>query len=416
MKKFFSFLLILALLAGLFTGCNTKTSSPTPGNAQNQATSELAGTYSVTIWVSELAGVAELTAKQIKAFQEANPGIIIKASIEGVTESEVGYKVAADVASAPDIFCFAQDQLARLVQAAALNAPGTQASNHIREQNDAASVQAASLSGTLYAYPMTSDNGYYMYYDKSVISDPEHLEAIIADCEKAGKKIRFGLEDAWYTASFFFATGCRSDWTMDANGNFTALEDTFNSPAGLTAMKGMQKLTHSPAYDANAEVFTDAAVVVTGIWNANAAQAHFGKNLAATDLPSFTVDGQSYQLGSFFGSKLMGVKPQSDAKKAAVLSRLAQYLTAEECQLQRYEAFQWGPSNRNAQDAPTVRENLSLTALRQQSRHAVLQNHIHGGWWDVARVLGAQAKNAKTDKDLQAALDNYSQTVQSLLS
>ena len=64
-------------------------------------------------------------------------------------------------------------------------------------------------------------------------------------------------------------------------------------------MKGMQKLAQSPAYDSNADIFTDAGVVITGIWNANAAAEHFGANLGATDLPSFEVDGQSYHLGSY---------------------------------------------------------------------------------------------------------------------
>ena len=247
-----------------------------------------------------------------------------------VTEADAGSKVVADVASAPDIFCFAQDQLARLVQAAALAQPGKGAAETIKANNDAGAVAAASVAGELYAYPMTSDNGYYMYYDTSIISeeDAESLEAIIAACEANNVKFRYALENAWYTASFFFATGCKSNWTMNADGEFTSVEDDFNSAAGLAAMKGMQKLATSPCYDSNADIFTDAGVVITGIWNASAAAEHFGENLGATDLPSFEVDGTSYHLGSYTGNKLMGVKPQNDPKKAAVLSLLAQYLTA----------------------------------------------------------------------------------------
>ena len=394
-------------------GSNTETTAPAQSG---DASAQLAGTYDVTLWVSEKEGVAELTQQQIDAFEAANPGIVINASIEGVTEADAGSKVVADVASAPDIFCFAQDQLARLVQAAALAEPGKKAAENIVAANDAGSVAAASVAGTLYAYPMTSDNGYYMYYDTSIISeeDAESLEAIIAACEANGVKFRFALENAWYTASFFFATGCHSNWSMDEAGEFVAVDDTFNTPEGLIAMKGMEKLAKSPCYDSNADIFTDAGVVITGIWNATAAEEHFGANFGATDLPSFEVDGNSYHLGSYTGNKLMGVKPQTDPKKAAVLSLLAQYLTGEECQAQRYELFQWGPSNKNVQASEAVQANPSLAALAKQGEYGVPQGQIHGAWWDIAKVLGADAKAATSEADLSAALASYEATIADL--
>ncbi len=418
MKKIIALLLVLVVALGV-VACAPATETPTPTTGTNtDPNAALAGTYDITMWVSEKEGVADLTQKQIDAFEAANPGIVINASIEGVTEADAGSKVVADVASAPDIYCFAQDQLARLVQAAALTELGQKAAETVKGANDASSVAAASVAGKLYAYPMTSDNGYYMYYDKSIISDEdaESLEKIIAACEANNVKFRYALENAWYTASFFFATGCKSNWSMNEAGEFTAVDDDFNSAAGLAAMKGMQKLAHSPAYDSNADIFTDAGVVITGIWNADAAAAHFGDNLGATDLPSFEIDGTSYHLGSYTGNKLMGVKPQTDAKKAAVLSLLAQYLTNEECQTQRYNEFQWGPSNKNAQATDTVQANISLAALAKQGEYGIPQGQIHGSWWDIAKVLGADAKAATDDAALQAALDAYKTTIDGLFS
>ncbi len=426
MKKIIALLLALVMVLSL-AACggnngDTDTTGATGGNdnsatgGNEDATAALAGTYDITMWVSEIDGVAEMTQKQIEAFMDANPGIVINASIEGVTEADAGSKVVADVASAPDIYCFAQDQMARLVQAAALAAPGKAASETITANNDAGAVAAASVAGTLYAYPMTSDNGYYLYYDTSIISeeDADSLEAIIAACEENGVKFRFALENAWYTASFFFATGCHSNWTMNEAGEFTSVDDDFSSDAGLVAMKGMQKLTQSSCYDSNADIFTDAGAIVTGIWNANAAAEHFGENLGATDLPSFEVDGTSYHLGSYSGNKLMGVKPQSDAKKAAVLSLLAQWLTNEECQMERYETYQWGPSNLNAQASEAVQANESLAALAKQNAYGMPQGQIHGSWWDIAKLLGADAKAATSEDDLKAALESYQTTIDGL--
>ena len=432
MKKLIALLLALVMVIGLVAcGNNEPAVDPNQGEQQgnnNQpeggeqgeqsGAGELAGTYDITMWVSEMDGVAEMTQEMIDAFELAYPGIVINAQIEGVTEADAGSKVVADVASAPDIYCFAQDQLARLVQAAALAGPGGDIAAKIVAENDAGSVAAASVAGTLYAYPMTSDNGYYLYYNTSIISeeDAESMEAIIAACEANGLKFRYALENAWYTASFFFATGCHSNWTMNEAGEFTSVDDDFNSAAGLAAMKGMQKLAQSTCYDSNADIFTDAGAIVTGIWNANAAAEHFGDNLGATDLPSFEVDGTSYHLGSYTGNKLMGVKPQTDAKKAIVLSLLAQYLTNEECQNMRYERYQWGPSNLNAQASEAVQSNASLAALAKQNNYGQPQGQIHGSWWDIAKVLGAEAKNAADDAALQAALDNYSATIDGLFS
>ncbi len=238
-------------------------------------------------------GVKDLFQAQIDAFEKANPGITINATFEGVSEADVAALIVNDVANAPDIYCFAQDQLARLIQADALAELKESTSYNIKRNNDKSSVTAVSIADKLYAYPMTSDNGYFMYYDKSIISekDAESLEAIIKACEKNNVKIRFALDNAWYMTSFFFGTGCISNWPLDKNGDFISVNDNFNSEKGVIAMKGMQKLAQSPCHDNNADIFTDAGVVVTGIWNAGAAAKHFGKNMGATDLPSFEVDG-----------------------------------------------------------------------------------------------------------------------------
>jgi arabinogalactan oligomer/maltooligosaccharide transport system substrate-binding protein len=430
MSKILALILALLMVVSMFAACGNNTTDETKGNDETTdktddnkgtekpagTTNELAGTYDITMWVSEKEGVAEQFKAQIADFMKDNPGIVINASIEGVAEGDAGSKVVADVATAPDIYCFAQDQLARLVQASALAKPGKKAAENIKANNDAGSVAAATVAGELYAYPMTSDNGYYMYYDKSVITNPESLEKIIEDCEKSGKKIRYALENGWYTASFFFGAGCTSTWAMNENGEFIGIEDDFNSDKGIIAMKGMQMLAQSKAYDSNADIFTDAAVVVTGIWNAEAATAHFGENLAATDLPSFTVDGKEYHIGSFSGNKLMGVKPQTDAKRGAVLSQLAQYLTGEKCQNDRFASFQWGPSNIKVQASEAVQANISLAALAKQNAYATPQGQISGAWWDIAKVLGADAKAATSAEDLQKALDNYDAAIEASLS
>jgi hypothetical protein len=86
---------------------------------------------------------------------------------------------------------------------------------------------------------------------------------------------------------------------------------------------------------------------------------------------------------------------------------LAQYLTNEENQLARFNSFGWGPSNKNAQANEAVKANESLTALAAQNAFATPQGQIAGVFWDNAKLLGAVAKAAKTDAELQKGLDDF---------
>ena len=114
----------------------------------------------------------------------------------------------------------------------------------------------------------------------------------------------------------------------------------------------------------------------------------------------------------------MGVKPQEDAKKAAVLQQLALYLTGEECQVERYTTpgIGWGPSNMAAQANEAVKNDLLLSALNLQNKHSVVQGQVHGSWWDFGKNYAAAAKKAKTDEDLQAALDAYQKAMDGIFS
>lgn len=419
MKKNYFLGLSALLLVGLMASCGKPSEEPS-------AEADLSGTYDITVWVSEVEGVKELTQTQIDAFEEANPGIVINAEVEGVSEAESATLMITDVESGADLFCFAQDQLSRLVQAGALNKLGVAASQTVTELNDSGAVKAASVNNDLYCYPLTSDNGYFMFYDKSVIQESslDSLEAILADCEAAGRNFSFECETSgWYNASWFFATGCHSNWSTDpADGSkFTSVDDNFNSEAGLIALKGMQKLLKSPRY-VSSSVGTDfgaavpSAVVISGTWVANDVKDILGDNFGATDLPSFNVDGKDYHLGSFSGNKLMGVKPQTDAKRNAVLQKLALWLTNEECQLARFEEVGWGPSNLAAQASEAVKADPALTALASQSAYAIPQGQIHGSWWDISKTYAVAAKTAETDEELRAALKSYEDAIHGLFS
>lgn len=389
---------------------------------EEEVSQDLAGTYKIVVWTGEDA--VELTKTQIANFNNDNEyGIKFEYEVNPVSEATAADQMLVDVQAGADLYCFAQDQFARLVQGNALNALGAKAAETVKTANDPGVVAAATSGDTLYAYPMTSDNGYFMYYDKSVIpeADVDSLEKLIADCESADKYFSFETNtSAWYLASWFFATGCTSEWTTNDKGEFIDVKDTFNSPEGLIAVKGMKKLVDSPKHlsSHNPDDFANgSAIVIDGTWDFEAVKEILGDNMGVTDLPSFEVDGKEYHLGSFNGCKLMGVKPQGeDAKKQAALHKLAQYLTDETRQMERFEALSWGPANLNDQKNEKVQANPGLAALLLQNNYSKPQGQIHGSWWDIAKVIGDDVKAAKDEAGLQAALDNYSSKIKALFN
>ena len=425
MKKMLAIMLAVIMVLGL-AACTPSTApsggSPSGSGSSGSGTAsggnELAGEYTIKVWCAD--NITSLTAKQIEDFNASNEdGIKFKATVEAVGEGDAATQMITDVEAGGDIFCFAQDQFARLIEAGALAKLGAKAAETVKAGNDADAVKAVSLNDDLYAYPITADNGYFMYYDKSVVPEEDvgSLEKVLADCEKAGKYFSFELANGWYAPAFFFATGCVSEWFTDEDGKIDSVHDTFKSPEGLIAAKGMKKLVDSDMWlsaSAASGFSNGCAVVVSGTWDYNVASQALGDNFGAAELPSFEVDGKTYHLGSFNGFKLLGVKPQKDAKKAAALHKLAQYLSDEKAQLERFDAVGWGPSNLKALANEKVQSAPHIMAVMAQKAYATPQGQIHGSWWDIAKVIATEVKDAKDEAGLQAALDHYYDSISSL--
>ncbi len=376
-----------------------------------------AGADEIKVWVAD--NVVSFTEDQIAAFKEANPDFAgYDYLVEAVGEGDAAGNMITDVEAGADIFVFAQDQIARLVTAGALEEVAPDNVEAVESENDAGAVGAATVGDILYAYPLTSDNGYFLYYDKSVVTDPSSLEQILADCEAAGKNFYMEINSGWYQTAFFFATGAELTYETDDSGAFTACNASYASDQGLVAFKEMIELKSSPAFQNGSAVGegTNVGAIVDGTWDSGAAQDLFGDNYACAKLPEFTgSDGETYQMSGFGGFKLLGVKPQEDEEKLAACDALAAYLSSEEVQLARYEAIGWGPSNLNAQQSDAVKADEALSALAQQLPFTVPQGQYPGDYWTLATSLGDDIISGtlttdSSDDDLMAALQKFQDT------
>lgn len=350
-------------------------------------------------------------------------------TVSSVSEQKAAGNMITDVKQGADVFCFAQDQLSRLQSAGALTTIIDQKlKQSIIDDNDESTVTAATIAGNIVAYPMTNDNSYFMYYDKSLFADVtklENLEDIIDVCQKNNRTIYFETA-AWYSAAFYNAVGCHSNWTTDESGKFIDYDDNY-SEEGLPAAKAIYNLMVTSGVHVNSSDATAAfsqsvsgkkgGVLISGTWSYNDAKVALGADkLGATVLPKFTVDGETYQMKAFTGAKLMGVKKHEDNVKGALSQLLAQYLTNEDNQYERFQRAGWGPSNKAALNREDVKQSDVLKALAAQKDYSVLQGQFPLKWWDIGDGLQDEIKNSDgSERKLQTALDNYTSEIDKLL-
>ena len=355
------------------------------------------------VWVADAA--VDFTNQQVEAFKAANPDFAdMTVTVEAVGEGDAAGKVITDVDAAADIFGFAQDQLARIVAAGAIEIVEPTNGEAVKAENDAGAVAAVTMGDELYAYPLTSDNGYFLYYDKSVVTDPSTLEGILADCEAAGKSFYMEINSGWYQTAFFFGAGCTLTYDSDNEGNLTACNVDYASENGLKALKSMIKLASSPAFVNGSSISnaTNVAAIVDGTWDSEAAKELFGDNYAAA------------QMSGFGGFKMLGVKPQEDEAKLAACDALAAWLSSGDVQLARYEALGWGPSNLAAQQSDAVKADVALSALADQLQYTIPQGQYPGDYWSLATGLGDNIIGHKydgaDDEALMTALTEFQDT------
>ncbi len=365
----------------------------------------------IKVWVAD--NTVEFTNAQVELFKAAHPEYAnMTVTVQPVGEGDAAGNMLTDVEAGADIFGFAQDQLARLVAAGALIDVAPENAEIIAATNDSGAVAAVTLADTMYAYPLTSDNGYFLYYDKSVVTDPTNFEAIVAACEAAGKNVYFEINSGWYQTAFFFGAGCTLTYDVDNSGALVKMNCDYASENGVKALKSMIKLAQSPAFvnGSSASNATNIGAIVTGTWEAANMQNILGENYAAVKLP--TIDG--YQLGGFGGFKMLGVKPQTDEAKLAACDALALFLSSEAAQAARFEAVQWGPSNIAVQQSEAVKSNVALSALADQLQYTIGQGQYPGEYWTLATALGddilADKYDAMTDEQLMDVLTTFQTT------
>ena len=410
-KKALANLLTMAVMCMMITGCANTSKNDIHEVIQDvQFDSEADdGVVALTVWAEE--SNWEMLNKMIYSFKEKYAGQA-EFEITLVQESDANTKDAllSDIHNGADVFPFADDQLNSLVASGALEPVANAEEIKLANLEDA--VAASSVNGILYAYPMTADNGYFMYYNKDYFTeeDVKTLDGMLAVAEASGKKIAMEWSSGWYLYSFFGNTGMEFGINEDGVTNYCNWNTTEGSIKGVDVAQALLNISASPGFAnmTNEEFILgaqDGSVIagVSGVWHEVEIRKAWGDNYGAVKLPTYTCAGKQIQMSSFKGYKMMGVNYYSKHKEWAL--KLADWFTNEENQTLRFVERSQGPSNKKAAESDEVNKVPAIQAVVEQAEFGVLQRVGNNFWAPMTNFGNIMAKGNPSRTDLQEIMD-----------
>lgn len=409
MKRIFALILAVLMMATLFVGCD----GDKEGGAAATGLEPEAGA-TLKVWAPDAA--LDTFKGQCEAFIAQYPDAGIKIEVVAQGEGDAATNVLNDPDAAADVFSFVCDQLNRLNDAGVIMPVNTKLAEDVTARNSAESVTAATLNDLLLAYPETGDNGYFLYYDKSLVTDEDAqtLEGVFEACRKANKKFIMDAGNGFYSCIFPFTGGLKIEGLEGEDNDVQKFND-YDEAEVVATLEAFAKLFHEYSdifFSAEvakipsgfAENPSTVAAGIDGSWDAAAIQNVLGENFGAVKLPTINVNGEDKQMISLHGYKLIGVNARSKYPNAAQL--LADYLSGEACQLERAEKNSWGPSNTVAAASEAATSNVAIKAALDQSVYSIPQINMSSTFWDPMGTLGNNLfkEEAKYDTETLTAL------------
>lgn len=418
-KKLLAAILSVSLLSVMLAGCasseadNAVDTGETDSEiAQVDGNEQLeSGKVELRVWAEE--ADIECLQKMIDSFEQKYAGQAeFSITIEASSEADARNNILGDIHNAADVFSMTDDQLYSLIASGALSPVANQ--DEIKNANLADSVLAASYNDTMYAYPFSADNGYFLYYNKKYLSesDVKTFDRILEVAAENEKKVTMDLSSGWYLYSFFGQTGLELGLNDDGVTNYCNWDSREGKIKGVDVAQALLDITTNPGFTSAGDAGliegakTDTCIAgVSGVWNAVTLQEIWGKDYAACKLPTYTCNGQQVQMSSFKGYKMFGVNYYSDHTGWA--HKLAEWLSNEENQKLRFSERRQGPSNINAAASDEISKEAAIAAVIDQSQYGVLQR-VGNRYWDpcteFANTLIAGNPDGKPLQDLMDIL------------
>ena len=367
---------------------------PEPTGALAESSFGGENNISLTVWTSDKA--LSLVKRQVESFKSLYPGKTFKKiEVAALGEYDSATQLINDPNTAADVMTVPSDQLGWLNYADVISP--VKFSAEVKSRDAGYSVNSATYNNVLYAYPHTIDNGYYLVYDKNVVSaeNAKTLEGTLEACKKAKKQFVMDCENGFYSCIFAFTGGAVIDG-FESDGE-TQRFKAYDEETAVNTLQAFSKLMHDykgtfVSHDPSQIVsgFSNGIVGAgfDGTWNASADKSVLGSRYGAAKLPTITVNNTKRQIVPMQGFKYNVVNKKTKFPNAAQM--LACYLTDEECQKQNAQQFGWTPSNKAVQNSATVSNNALMKVMKTQAEFACPQVEVQGTFWGAMANLGTE--------------------------
>ena len=412
MKRLIAATLVAAIGVSLLTGCGVSNKShdnTQVGTTENSSDKAKNKEVKMHVWCSN--NDVDITTQMIESFKEANKGTDFNIIIEESEDSDARDNILSNVHNGADVFPIADDQITSMVAGGALYE--IEDVDAVKKANDESAVEAATIDGKLYGYPLTADNGYFMYYNKNYFSDSDvaTLDGMLDIAGANGKYLTMDWSSGWYLYSFFGNTGLDFGVNDDGVTNHCNWNAIITDIKGVDIAQAMLDIAAKPGFkncvqDDFIAGVQDGSIIagVSGCWNAAKIKELWGDDYGAVKLPTYTCAGQQIQMSSFKGYKYMAVNAYTKYPEWA--NKLAQWFTNEDNQKLRFEMKNAGPANKAAAADDAVKKVPAIMAVMDQAQYGKLQR-VGNSYWDAATEFGEKMAAGNPDNtDLQEIMDN----------
>lgn len=391
----------MALLSFLFmtNGCSAKEETPEFETVHLTITDEVA---SEKVLEQQIAKFQELYADQVE--------------LTYTIKDQDDDNLLKSPRTSSDVFMIANDQVDELYKIGTLLEITENTDKIIADVGgtDTTAAEVVTRDNKIYGYPVSSGNGYFLYYNKAYFSesDVKELDKILEISAQNHKKFTMDFSSGWYLFSFFKGAGLNLEYNEEKSANlcnwnaydsnipYTGISVT-ESLLTITAHEGFLNLPNDEFADyvQNGEVIAG----VSGQWNAEDLSSCWGEDYAATKLPTYTVNDEQVQMASFTGYRIIGVNAYTESPTWAM--RLAEYLANEETQLLRFETVGQCPANLSVANSDKVKASPAVSATAEQAPYSYIQ-HVADPFWDASSEFGTIIANGNPDAiNLQDLLD-----------
>ncbi len=365
--------------------------------------------------------------QMVEEFKKQNPDQKYSITVTPVSEGDAYSVMSSDPTIGADVFAFAADQTANLYAKGALSQVSSTDVTDLEARMGNA-LDFGKVNDKVYAYPISIDNGFFMYYDSSIMTaeDAKSLDTVLQKCNDAGKEFIMAATDGWYTLSFAYGMGGKVTYQMDG-GNYLGVEtnldemgpDGTHSYAAYCAQQWIDLSKNwtgtfknggtgedTNTYIGNMLTAGKFGAAVTGMWNASKIQLALGDHYEATRLPDWksSLDNKTYKWASFAGAKCFGVNDHS--KNLDEAHKLAAFLVSDWAMEKRFDDNGICPASKTVAALDKVKNDKAASAINEQIMYSsVLDLSKPQSYWDAMTGLATDCEGGNVD-DLNArALD-----------